>query len=410
MQVHTPPFLFHIYLVLSVKTYYPALTGIRAIAAYLVFFYHFSPERIDWGWLPKGSWTSRFLEEWHIGVPIFFVLSGFLITSRYQHYVQFTSAWWGRYIRNRVARIFPMYALLTLLTFAVFAWFPAWDKAGDLTGRTLLQRLFILFSNLTFLRGYFDDLKFTGLPQGWSLTVEECFYFTAPFLLVGLRRSTWRLVWYALLIGAIGLALLGIGRLVDGVHYVGAFGFMRTPMLLLNFTFFGRCVEFLAGIGLALYLQRHPVAQYHGSRFTLLGAAAVGVCAWLLMLTETPLDGANGTSSYAGIAVNNLLLPGGVVLLFYGLIAERSWFRALLETKLLELLGKSSYVFYLVHIGVFSTAISQYLTDSLAVKFVLLNLLSIALFRLVEEPLHRLLTRANRSPRPVAESIPGLMS
>ena len=52
------------------------------------------------------------------------------------------------------------------------------------------------------------------------------------------------------------------------------------------------------------------------------------------MLVETLLDAAHGTSSPVSIAVNNLLLPWGVVLLLYGLMYEATWVRALLETIL----------------------------------------------------------------------------
>lgn len=119
------------------KPYYPALTGLRAVAAYLVFFCHNTPDRIDWRWLPMQSWLSRFMLEWGVGVSIFFVLSGFLIATRYQQRIAPTRAWWGTYLRNRFARIYPLYALLTMLDFGIAAWQKPWATVAAGTGQKM---------------------------------------------------------------------------------------------------------------------------------------------------------------------------------------------------------------------------------------------------------------------------------
>ena len=62
-------------------TYIPALTGIRAVAAYVVFLHHLS-------FFNNGTLLWQFTNEGHIGVTIFFVLSGFLITLRYKGKVE----------------------------------------------------------------------------------------------------------------------------------------------------------------------------------------------------------------------------------------------------------------------------------------------------------------------------------
>jgi hypothetical protein len=58
--------------------YFQALTGVRAIAAWLVFFHHYNPFSIE----RFGSVINQFVQEFHVGVSVFFVLSGFLITHR----------------------------------------------------------------------------------------------------------------------------------------------------------------------------------------------------------------------------------------------------------------------------------------------------------------------------------------
>jgi peptidoglycan/LPS O-acetylase OafA/YrhL len=80
--------------------YYPALTGLRAVAAYLVFFVHFIPAGLS-------DWAARVIGQFYVGVGMFFVLSGFVIATRYQSSVQWTRAWWRYYVWRRAARIYP---------------------------------------------------------------------------------------------------------------------------------------------------------------------------------------------------------------------------------------------------------------------------------------------------------------
>ncbi|GAA3993007.1 hypothetical protein GCM10022407_41650 [Hymenobacter antarcticus] len=93
--------------------------------------------------------------------------------------------------------------------------------------------------------------------------------------------------------------------------------------------------------------------------------------------------------SYAQIFANNFILPLVVCLLFYGLLTEQSAFRRLLETKVFDLLGKSSYVFYLIHLGVFDTLFMHYVSDSTLVRLIVYTLASIALYKGIEHPLHK---------------------
>jgi peptidoglycan/LPS O-acetylase OafA/YrhL len=95
------------------QNYIPALTGVRAMAAFLVFISHFHyifDENIP-------HFVQRFFQEFHIGVTIFFVLSGFLIAFRYYDNFSLSKDWFKQYLKNRVARIYPMYFLLTIGAF-----------------------------------------------------------------------------------------------------------------------------------------------------------------------------------------------------------------------------------------------------------------------------------------------------
>lgn len=146
----------------------PSLDGIRAIAISLVIYWHL--------WLPT-HWKSIRFDWGTLGVYIFFVLSGFLITSllmRESERLQSVSL--KNFYTRRFFRIIPP-LLLFLLGVRIFMTlgFPLCSNRG------------ILFS-LSFLRNYRSGpLVFNHL---WSLSVEEQFYLVWPFLFTRLSRQT----------------------------------------------------------------------------------------------------------------------------------------------------------------------------------------------------------------------------
>ena len=195
---------------LSIKPakYLPALTGIRAIAAYMVFLHHFNPFR-SFVNFPNtlGYKLHSFCNELHIGVTIFFVLSGFLISLRYQGTVLFTESWLSRYALNRFARIFPMYALITGITFLILTIGADYDYMKQYSMFSPFSKIVTIILNFTLLKGFFANLKYTGIAQGWSLTVEECFYFTVPFVLVSRSAKLLKVLLYIIICYLFGLSL-----------------------------------------------------------------------------------------------------------------------------------------------------------------------------------------------------------
>lgn len=97
------------------KAIIPAITGIRAVAAGMVFFYHWFFHYVET--LPLLIRAP--FEVGYVGVPIFFALSGFLIVVRYADDLATGRVGYGRYLWKRFARIYPLY--LFILTFLVLA-------------------------------------------------------------------------------------------------------------------------------------------------------------------------------------------------------------------------------------------------------------------------------------------------
>lgn len=380
---------------MKANSYFPALTGVRAIAAFFVFFHHYN--QLDFSFP-----IQRTLNEFHVGVTMFFVLSGFLICMRYYENSEITGSWFRKYIKNRIARIYPMYLFLTLLTFLLF--FLVGGEASVM-GATQ-SPILILFLNIFFIRGFFDDLKFTGVGQGWTLTVEECFYLLAPIIFMGIKKNKKNLIYYPLMLLVFGIIMVLV------FSNFSVFGFFKNFQFLFIYTFFGRCIEFFIGMKLALIVLERNEKIISRPVFTTTGL--LGMALAVSILVFLPLNGREfGLYHPFGIFTNNIILPLGIAVLYYGLIIEKSWLQKFLSSATMQLLGKSSYILYLIHIGVIANFIKnvsrafidqqfnwfdnhglewvpEKLNDSvlyIILVFVLLNLVSIVLYKIMEEPL-----------------------
>lgn len=346
----------------SHTSYFPALTGVRAIAAFLVYVHHV---RAPQGNIP--DWLFSFMTAGHIGVTVFFVLSGFLISYRYAEALEHKQIGFGNYLIRRVARIYPLYFVLSLIILFWQRDFSGWHW----------------FLNLSLLKGFFDMEKFSGIAQGWSLTVEESFYLTAPLLFYGFRKSGLGTVLLVLMTGA---TLVGLAKIADSESFMGNLHFMA------DFTLFGRIFEFYCGYQLARIYKNRSSKAPSGSFFTLWGSvlalAGYALVAFAQGKTFTfPFPVTPET------VANNFVLPLGIGLWFYGLISEKTWLRDFLGSRLFQVLGKSSYAFYLIHAGWFFEVIYFHIYPSKITTFFFLNIGAIAIYYCFEEPLNQYIRR-----------------
>lgn len=187
------------------KQFFAALTGFRAIVAWMIFIYHFMQFNN-----PKyPTVVKQSIFNFHIGVEMFFVLSGFLILYRYfnDNPIHFK-----RYMVNRFARIYPMYFLITIGAFSV--WFlqnNSWN-----TEKTIELTL-----SVTMTKALFSKYNLAGVAQGWTLTLEEIFYIMAPLYFILIRKSRWSLLLLPIFIFIAGTVLkrLLIFLKINGAFY-----------------------------------------------------------------------------------------------------------------------------------------------------------------------------------------------
>ena len=340
------------------KLIFPALTGYRAIAAWMIFIYHFMPFNN-----PKyPQWIKTIIWEFHTGVDMFFVLSGFLITYRYFNQTPIN---FKNYMVNRFSRIYPMYFFITIGVFAVWYFQNGyWDNSKSWEA---------LFS-LTMTKALFSNFSLKGIPQGWTLTLEELFYLTAPFYFILIRRSKNWLLFLPLIIFGLGY---GLKYLLNTSW--NEWGFLTKPI-------YPYIIEFFAGIGLGYIILKQKgksILKYNWA--TYFGLIIISIYLLTRGYFATIFNLKSDLGRFVEMGILSIL---GIAPLLWGLIFEKTWIQTILSHKWMVLLGKSSYIFYLIHKGFIPIFINDYISDNKFVIFIILNILSIIMFTYIEEPLN----------------------
>ena len=298
------------------------LDGLRGIAILMVLAFHFTPAAG-----PLHPFAHVFQAGW-IGVDLFFVLSGFLITG-----ILMDSAGQPHYYRNffvrRSLRIFPLY-YACLLLYAWLTFYPGAIHWSDyLTPGDARWYLFYVGNFRAFFRNAWPGAAM--LTPLWSLQVEEQFYWSFPFVVAMTRRRTLARILLASVLVALLLRL--ILALALPANLVGNYVLMPCRM------------DALAMGGLVAYAARQK-PEWLKNRWiaplTLLcGAVFLGIC---MLSSEAPWSFSMRTFGYTAL---DLAFTGVLVLL----IGRRP--QSLLKLcrwGVLTWLGTISYGLYLLHI------------------------------------------------------------
>jgi len=300
------------------------IDGMRAIAILLVVGYHFFPAR-----LPGGF----------VGVDVFFVISGYLITRIILNDFDHGTFSLSRFFARRIARIFPALVFMSGAITA-FGWFAFTSDEFRALGKHLAgSSLFI--SNFLFWQeaGYFDeDRLFKPLLHLWSLGIEEQFYLLWPVFLLALRRWS-RAGVAAIVMGAICISF--------GLNLY----FLRAPAGFAFYMPFTRAWELLAGAAI-FYMHRRSVDRMPDAAGFRQAAAAAAP--WLgITLIAAAAFALDDHVPYPGYFA---LLPVlGAVLLIAG--PPEAWLRRhILSHPLLVWFGLISYPLYLWHWPLLSAA------------------------------------------------------
>ena len=165
----------------------PALDGLRGIAVLLVLIHHFSGIPAAGLGVPTGFYREwlRFATIGWAGVDLFFVLSGFLITSILYDAKGPALAFFKNFYARRALRIFPVYYVLVVFMLFLLPWIIPGEEAASAKLRDNQLWLWFYLRNIQSLAD-FQSLIGTGHLVGhlWSLAVEEQFYLVWPMVVL----------------------------------------------------------------------------------------------------------------------------------------------------------------------------------------------------------------------------------
>ncbi|PSC03138.1 hypothetical protein SLNSH_20630 [Alsobacter soli] len=347
--------------------YQPSLDGMRGVAVLVVVAVHARPDYLPGGW---------------IGVDVFFVLSGYLITGLLAaELAQSGRVDVPRFYFSRSLRLVPaLWAMLAALL--------AFSLVSSAADQPTLKDTGVAFAYLMNFALAYGDYPKNGLAHTWSLAVEQQFYLIWPLLLsllIGRRPTRW--------IGA-AICLCAAWR-----WYLVASG---APADRVYFGLDTHIEPILIGSWLALV--RLPV----GFRKLLIGAPFVPLVALCIMLFAS-----RNTSPHAltlGISVAGLATAWLIVV-----VSERNQTSSALSFGPLVWLGKISYGFYLWHLPVILLGHGILPRWSNAVSILACIALAGLSHRYIEAPFLRLkatLRSSNRPARPwhvesLAAQLPG---
>ena len=342
--------------------YVPALDGLRAVAIMLVFLDH----------------RGRYFPGGWIGVDIFFVLSGYLITSiLVEEHARTGMISLRRFYIRRVRRLLPALVVVVCVAVAMALWL------HHMRHDTIVDGVAALI--------YFQDYRYaimpgegTALSHTWSLSVEEQFYFIWPLLLIALLRWNRRAAMFATSVLII-IVVAWRGFLLVSV---------ADPLHRIYFAFDTRADELLIGCALALWRPQATMPRF----LRHLWPAVV-----LLLAAVVLKVGPRGPwLPYIDTVGYPLLGVAAAYLIAILTSGEENFLTYLLSLPLVVAFGRISYGFYLWHWLIIYEQ-GYVIINRIWMAFALSLAAAVASYWLVERPFLKTGRPATAALRPLLE-------
>jgi len=292
--------------------YFKQLDGLRFVAVFLVLIEHFA------------IFIGRHISAGYYGVNLFFVISGFLITSILIKSTEPFNKAYKKFIGRRTLRIFPIYYLTILVLFLI--------------GNKAVHQYLIYCLTYTYNYAWLHfDIPLNAIAHFWSLCVEEQFYLFWPFIILGLRNKA----------GLMKFAILLL-ILVCGIQQ--QFQVVKTTTLFINN--YGLIPQAFAlgigALGAVLYKEKKVPLKLLESRIIEYGSIAV-----LIFIISTKFQ------------IKPFICP--IISLLFVLKTTHKGFvipilNNFLSNKTIVYIGSISYGIYLYHLPV-GYYVTEYIFD-----------------------------------------------
>jgi peptidoglycan/LPS O-acetylase OafA/YrhL len=300
----------------------PALDGLRGVAILLVMMHHFIVE--------SRNPISQLAHHGWMGVDLFFVLSGFLITG-----ILVDAREAPRYFRNffarRALRILPLYFVAVTIYLGVDA---LWPGAGSSSGG-VAPWLLTHTMNFKFAMDGWRPFSGTVLSVAtfWSLAIEEQFYLVWPFLVRWLSHRRVVVVCVALVISALVARLVLVNN-GAGADYAYALTPCRVDAL---------CVGGLIAVGLRTERGQRLILELYRP----VGAVAASA---VIAAAVAAMHSAAAASAFVVFGYTLLALAFGALLVQTLVAAPESRLARILSSQALGVVGRYSYGLYVWHL------------------------------------------------------------
>ena len=352
----------------SIK-YRPEIDGLRAIAVISVIIYH-----LNENWLSGGF----------LGVDIFFVISGFLITGIIITEIQQNSFSLKQFYTRRIKRIYPAFITVMALVSFIASVIFIYNDFNKLRKTIELAIAFLSNFYLGLTQGYFDlSANENPVLHIWSLAVEEQYYLIFPLILI-LAYKKFREIKVLFIITLILFFILLATSFIPANFYKEV---LHQPNIyyLSNLRF----PELLVGSLLAIY-HNLSASKQTSKQASKQASNVIAILSTLLLFSCLFLMN-NDIAYIPGIT---LILPCIFTALIIHTTSQNNIIKLCLSNKVIVFIGKISYSLYLYHwifiaFAYYITGEKQINNQSIAIVIILTIIFSVLSYYLIEQPIRK---------------------
>lgn len=334
------------------KFYQPEIDSLRFLAVFPVIIFHLD---------------LNFFKGGFLGVDIFFVISGYLITKIIINDLEREKFSILDFYLRRARRILPalLFTLFLTILFSFLFFFP---EEFNYLFKTILSVIFFV-SNFFFFRttNYFDDLVAQSpLLHTWSLAVEEQFYIIYPiFLLIFLNFFNKK--YFLIFLLTFFFLSISLATYFSINHEDGSF--FLTPF---------RIFEIIIGCILSLYDLKKKII-FKNNKF-IINLICI-FCFFNILFSFLFFSKQSLLPSYLSLIPT---LSTGILIIYLNECDEKIY--SIISNRYLVFLGKISYSLYLIHIPLITFFVVEKNIKSLSIFFIVLFGLSVLSWKFIESP------------------------
>lgn len=344
------------------------IQGLRALAVIFVILFHTKINLFNGG---------------YIGVDIFFVISGYLITKLIYQDIKQNSFSLLSFYHRRARRILPAF-IITILLVLIFSFFFTLDSGFKFIGYSVITSL-LFFSNIFFWYKSIDyyglDAEFNPLVHTWSLALEEQFYLFFPLLLIFFYKKHLIKIISFIIILSLFFAQFGGNLNFNYPYFEKNFYFWNPSYFGTFFSPIGRIWELLFGALILLINEKYKVKKN-----SLIALASFIIIIFSFFLLDN-------NSQIPSILLIPPVISTGLIILFNDSSNDKIIINKILISNTSKFFGDISYSLYLTHLPIFVfyryIAFDNHNLIGLIICITLSIFISFLIYKYIEDPFRR---------------------